>query len=409
MKKLLPLPLWYDPKLIANPFFQPNPIMIRDEAYRIAKEYDVRPADEDEFRVLTIDVDLQTDFSWPFTTVDPFTGVVTRHLAPVFQNRPGVEIPDWWNEGQNRFAWMGQDFNPVKFASVVGGRLSVAGAWNDTRRQVEWDLANSHLITKRAASFDKHPLTMRCDTHFYAARANNPYGLPVGAHPHNFMDGPAEMFPKITPESLWHPKFNPNGWWTPLALNDHDLDEIWFYANAVKVIYLWDMHCQAQTGGAMMDPVVMATIMHHHFMRGKLVAEPTWIEKGKSWRVDALGMHKPEYAITNDPLAQAAANIVDMIDGVPELGIRPYDLVIYRGQAWSHCVLKTVKQGIEQCIEKGRTDCIAKMAVMSDCSSNIIGCEEMSQKAWNDLKTKYGLRIETTETLDLEEEARKAA
>jgi hypothetical protein len=407
--KRLPLPAWYDPKLIGNPFFQPNPIMIRDEAYRIAKENAVQPVTADNFRVLVIDVDLQNDFTWIFTTIDPHTGIVSRHLAPVFEGRPGVEIPDWWKEGQNRFLWMDKDFNPGKFVSVVGGRLSVAGAWNDTRRQAEWDLANTHLITKRVASFDKHPLTMRCDTHFYEARANNPYGLPVGAHPHSFMDGPGEMFPKITTQSLWHPRNNRIGWWKPLALNERDMDEIWYYVNFVKEIFLWDMHCHAQTGGATMDPVVMATIMHHHFMRGRLAAEPVWIEKGKSWRVDALGMHKPEYAITGDPLTQAAANIVDMIDGTPDCGMKPYDLVVYRGQAKSHCLLKTVKQGIEQCMEKGRQDCIAKMVVLDDCSSNIIGFDEASKIAWSELQEKHHLRMETTETLDLEEEAKKAA
>jgi len=405
----LPLPKWYDPKLIGNPFFQPNPIMIRDEAYAIAKKYGVTTATQDKFRVLIIDIDLEPDFTWPFTTINPETGIVSRHLSPIFKGRPGAEIPDWWNKGPNHFLWMDEKFNPGDFVSVVGGRLSVTGAWNDTRRQTEWDLANTHRITARIASFDKHPLTMRCDMHFYEARANNPYGLPVGAHPHNFMDGPTEMFPKITPESLWHPKFNPEGWWTPLALNARDLDEIWFYAKTVRVIYLWNMHCPSHTGGSIMDPVVMATIMHHHFMRGRIAAEPFWIEKGKSWRVDALGMHKSEYAITGDPLTQAVANIVDIIDCRRECGERPYDLVVYRGQAKSHCKLKTVTQGIEQCVEKGRQDCIEKMVMLDDCSSNIIGFDEASKKAWNELREKYHLRIETTETLDLEEEARKAA
>jgi len=330
-------------------------------------------------------------------------------VPSIFKGRPGVEIPDWWNEGPNEFFWTDEKFNPKNFISVVGGRLAVVNAWSDTRRQAEWDLANAHLVTARIASFDEHALTMRCDMQFYEARANNPYDLPVGAHPYGCMDGPVEVFPKMTPESLWHPKHNPNGWWTPLALNDRDLDEAWFYVKKAGFIYLWDMHCQGQTGGAMMDPVVMATIMHHHFMRGRIAAEPFWIKKGKSWRVDALGMHKSEYAITGDPLTQAAANIVDIIDCRADCGERPYDLIVYRGQAKSHCVAKTVTQGVEQCLEKGREDCIAKMVLLDDCSSNIIGFDEASKRVWNELCEKYNFRIETTKTLDLEEEAKKAA
>lgn len=404
---LLPLPAWYDARLVANPFFQPNATAMMKEAYAMAAANDVGLVKNDKFRVLRVHVDEQPDFTWALTAIDPETGVVTRYLHPLFKGMKGVEIPEWWNGGQNRFVWTDETFNPGNLVSVAGGRLSVAGAWNDIRRLVEWDMKNAHLITTHAASIDAHPFTARFDKHFYTARENNPYGLKVGEHPFNFMDE-GQMFPMITQKSLWHPKFNPDGWWRPAGFRDRDFDEIWHYVGKLGAVYLWDMHCHRHTGGAIMDPIVTASLMHHTFLRGRLTAEPVWFVKGASWRTEFFGMHDPEYPIANDPAARSTANIVDLLDGLPERGIEAFDLVVYTGQAASHCLLKTVQQGAKQMKDAGRDDLIAKVVFLRDGASNIVGFDEIAKQGWVELAAQ-GLRIETTETLDLEAEARKAA
>lgn len=397
----LPLPAWYDERLIGNPFFQPNAMLIMQQAYEMAAAHNVGLVKDDKFPVLRIHVDEEPDFTWALTSVDPYTGIVTRFLHPVFKGRKGVEIPQWWDEGMNRLVWIDEKFNPGILPSIHGGRLSVAGAWNNTRFLTEWDLHNANIITTHLASVDSHPFTARFDKHFYTARANNPYGLPVGAHPHNFMDGPDAMFPTITPESLWHPKFNPDGWWTPAGYQERDYDEIWRYVKNSKVIYLWDMHCHRHTGGAIEDPVVMASMMHHTFLRGRLTAEPLWVVKGASWRTEFLGMHKSEFKIASDPLAVNSLNIVDLMDGMSDRGIPAYGAGVYTGQAGSHCVPKTIEQGLEQAAEQGRDDVMEKMIFVRQGSSNIIGFDEAADKKWDELQSKYGLKVvDTFDELD---------
>jgi len=394
----LPLPTWYDPKNIGNPHFQPNQNRIQAEAYQMSVENRVQKASRDKVRIFRLHVDQQPDFTHPYTTVDPQTGEVTRYLPPFVRDQ--FPIPEWWQEGINNVVWIDGTFDPTKHDSVVSGRLSVAGAWNDTQRSVEFDMGNANCTTTHGFTIDWHPFTARFDRHFYLARTNNPYGLPRGAHPQAFMDGPDQPFPIITPESLWHPVHNPKGWWQPIVTDKKYINETWEYVNALGVIVLWTKHCNRFTSGANLDPMVMASAMHHNYMRGWLEAEPIWFTKGMSWRTEFFGVVEAEVTFDDDENAQPTFSVLQLFDGFPEQGIPPYHLVIIDGQAASQCVLQTMLQFIHHLELSGRDDVIRKIVYLMDCCSTIVGFEEATEKALQELRDK-GVQMTTTKELKL--------
>lgn len=394
----LPLPQWYDRQNICNPHYEPNPDQIQIEAYKTAKDYGVKKASRDKVRVLRLHVDMQRGFLWPYTVVNTKTGEVTRYLPSFVLDQ--FPIPDWWKEGINEVVPMDEDYNPAAYESVAGGRLSVAGAWDDTQRSVEWDLANAHCITTHGFTVDWHPLTARFDRHFYLARENNPYGLPRGAHPYPFMDGPDKPFPLITPENLWHPVHNPEGWWQPVVTEKKYIDETWDYVKALGVVVLWTKHCNRFMVDAIPDPVVMANAVYHNFMRGTLEAEPFWFTKGMSWRTEYFGVIEPEYIIEDDENAQVTLNVPQLFDGFPDKGIPPYHLVVIDGQAESQCVLQTMIQFVKHLELSQRDDVIKKIVYLMDCCSTITGFEKETEEALAGLRAK-GIQMTTTQDFQL--------
>lgn len=393
----LPLPAWYDPRLIANPLFQPNQMLIMKQAYEIAAKHHVPSASKDTVRVCRFHVDELGDFNSPLTTVDPYTGQVTRYIPAFFKG--SIEVPEWWSQGINQLVWH-DDLDPSAFLGISSGRLSVAGSWNDTRRLVEWDMEHAHRITLHIYIIDSHGLTNRFDMHFWKAIGNNPH-VAEGQHPYPFMDGPTQPFPKITPETCYHPKHNPEGIWEGSARSTEMVDENWRYINKVKVAYLWSMHANHYTMGQCPDPVVMASGMHHAFLRGGLEAEPAIYPKGLSWRTEFFGGFGPEFRIVDEKRAMSNISILQLlISGIKPLDIAPFDQVVGSGQALSHCFLRTLQQGVRDLKEEEAGDLAERIVCLTDTSSNIIGFDEETEQALEVLK-KDGIRMETTRTFDL--------
>lgn len=387
----LPLPNWYDERLLGNPWYQGNAEIIQEEAYRIGAENNVKKATEDELTVLRLHIDQLTDFTWPMTSVDPFSGEVTRYIPEYAKGHH--KIPEYWEKDlNNEVFWIEENFNLKTITSLFAGRLSVTGAWNDTLRSFLWDAHNAHGITRYCLSADGHPLTARFYFHFWRARENNPYKLPEGSHPYPYMDGSNQPFPIITPESCWHPVHNPDGYWKPIVTSRPDLDETWYLVKTLGFLVLWYKHCQKLTFGATIDPLITAVIMHHHFMRGGIETEPVISIKGKSWRTEFFGALKAEYEIFDDPDAQPNTEIIGLI--------LKFDLIVISGQAASHCVLKTIQQIVEYLEKIGRDDAIKKIIYLKDTASIITGWEEKTAKALQELAAK-GVQIQTTEDFNL--------
>lgn len=395
------VPSWFQPVLIGNPRFSPNPELIQREAEAIRDSMAINPPWRNEQRVLVMNVDYAPDFTWPLTEVDVATGKIARYVLPADQ----PFAPSHWRESHGCGVELRQ-YPPAEFdvnliLSIGGGRLSVPGAWHDVWRSCRWDLENAPHITRIANAMDFHPLTGRWDMHYYVLRAENPYGFSPGTHPFGYMDGPDKPFPVITPESMWHPVHNRKGWFEPVESDRLALDEGWNQVTAAGAIVLWFKHMHRFTQGATLDPLVMAVSMHHAFLRGGVAAEPAFYMKGVSWRSDSLGVFESDFPIQDDPDAQPIPSMTQLMTGDRSRGVPGYDLVVVKGEAWTHCVLRAVQQGVKNLERSGHRRRIKDIVVLRDCCSAIPGFEEQAREEWRELQ-KVGVRIETTETFNLE-------
>lgn len=396
----LAAPSWFNPVLVGNPRFSPNADFVQREAEVMRDNRAIKPPQRDERRVLVFNVDYGPDFTWPLTEVDVATGKIIRHVQ--FDDPRG--LPSHWSGGGNlsnelRRYHPGQlDVNSL--LSIAGGRLSVPGAWDDVWRSCSWDLDNAAFITRIANVMDFHPLTSRWDMHYWVLRHGNPYGFPADTHPFGFMDGPDKPFPVITPNSMWHPVYNPEGWFKPVVSDRLALDEGWNQVTKGGVIVLWFKHMHRFTSGAILDPLVMATTMHHAFVRGGVAAEPAFYMKGVSWRSDSLGMFESDFPIEDDQDAQPIPSMTQLMKGDRRYGIPGYDLTVWKGEAWTHCVPRAIKQAVANLKLTGNGHRIKDIVVLRDCCSSIPGFEDQAEKEWVALQAE-GVRIETTQTFNL--------
>ncbi|HSI21345.1 MAG TPA: hypothetical protein VLA04_06705 [Verrucomicrobiae bacterium] len=402
MVSRLSLPKWYSRDLVGNPYYQPNAAQIQAEAEETAALHKLQSASKDQLRIFRLHVDEQPDFTWAFTVVDPSSGRVTRYLPAAFKGR--LKLLPYWTKGNNRVVWVTpQELGEVlrTTPSIMGGRLSVPGAWWDIIRLTEWDLENAAAITMHGYTMDFHPWTARFDMHYWVARANNPHAA-EGEHPQLGMPGTEGTggLVVLTPETVWHPEHNPDGIWAPISTIPDVIHECWKYVNTLGYTVLWPRHCHKFTLGGSLDPIVAAASIYHAHLRGSLEAEPFWFPKGISTRTDMLGVFEPEVQFADDLKARTVFTILNVFRGFLEEGIAPFDLLVVTGQAASHCVLRSLQQAVKCLIAAGLEHRVKDIVYLSDTASIIPGFEEETEKALAELAA-LGMRIETTESFQL--------
>jgi nicotinamidase-related amidase len=207
-------------------------------------------------------------------------------------------------------------------------------------------------------------------------------------------------FPILTPDLVWHPEHNPEGIWAPITMTREMIDESWNYIQALGFMVLWTKHCNRFTYGSTLDPVVQAASIYHTHLRGHLEAEPMWFPKGISWRTEFFGVFGPEFPVADDPHAQSSFSILQLFDGFADQKVPPYDLVVAKGQAASHCVLRSMQQAVKHMVDSGFADSVQKIVYLMDAASIIPGFEDQTKQALDEL-AKQGVRMETTESFQL--------
>jgi len=379
------VPEYFKETQIGDPLYQPPHERIMKAAFMA----NLPKAAGDQKKTLRLHVDKMPDFSWLLTVVQD--GILKR-MAPEAL-RPILNLPKHWEDSIEWFTKL--DY--FKFDSVLGGRLSVPNSWIGTLKATQWDYINAPAITQHACTIDWHGMTSIFDRHMYVAmdtKQARDLGIKPGSIPTAFVHGEDEMFPILTPDRIWHATKNPDGIWKPLFQPD------WVYDYAKNLVdnnkqplILWTIHCQRQTMGACIDPVVMSMITYHHYARGLLQTEPILFYKGMAWKWDEYGAFGGE---VEDPEDANSGLRVDTLEAFDQ-----YELIVVDGDAWDKCVLTTVQQAIDIFKKLGIPQMIKKMVVLSDCCGTIPGFEDFAKKAWQKLVDKEEIRIETTETFSL--------
>lgn len=380
-------PTWYNPRFMANPFFQPNEAMICG----LAQGNLLADRSNDKVRTLVLAVDYLNSFTFPPTFVDPLhNGRVTRVLPLVLRDE--LVVPNDWVVGNNILSWSNPGFPLGQFVarniSMFGGHLSVPNGWIAVRDAVEWCLKNVGNITDYALLRDCHRVTSRWNMHYWVAISEqNPYSLKIGEHPRKQSD--TEFF-VLTPEMVWHSRHNESGWLRPVYESEIEVDEAYALVKGVGFLVLWDIHCTDGTIGVNIDPLFMATVLDHAYRRH---AEPDYFNKAVSRRTESFGI-RPAYRFFGDISSRVGLSFRDLLDGGTTLIGRPYDQIIVFGLADTHCVPAVLLDAVAQLENCGREHLAKRIFYAKPFCRGIPGFEQRASEQEVVLRDK-GVRILT--------------
>ena len=104
------------------------------------------------------------------------------------------------------------------------------------------------------------------------------------------------------------------------------------------------------------------------------------IQKGQDRFSEMYGIVKPEVVSDDTEINLEFLKL-----------FRKYDEIYIVGEAASHCVLETLIQICEYF--KNRLDILAKITVLTDCTSPIKGFEEETNRKFDMLRDNYGIKF----------------
>lgn len=364
--------------------YQPNQARL----LTIAEGLKLKPAARDKTRVLRLHVDVEPDFTWPFTWMTDegeiryvmFSGMeklkVPPHMAPKI---------DWMRAA---------DFDPTKYTQVWGGRLSVPNSWNSFLSELRCDYVNLHRTTQHAFSVDNHGRQSVFDTHHYRARRRGRYNGPVAQFSYEVGDHP-QPFTILAPDDIYHEVKNKSGVWQPVGPSE---DADWTYTYVTQLYesqsgkdpldvmphMLWTIHCTRQTFGGSVDPLLWEMALLHGYAR-----QVDWILflKGLSWATEMFGIFAPQVPVPGDPHGQVNLAGLQLHE--------QFDIVAVSGQARGNCLRRTDEQKFNYIVDHA-PDQAGKMIDLIDTSDYIPGTEVGAERSFAEMRKK-GLRTMTTD------------
>jgi nicotinamidase-related amidase len=242
------------------------------------------------------------------------------------------------------------------------GALSVPGAVEDTRRTIEWLLRNIGQVTTIAASLDSHLPIQIFSPAWWVDRE--------GQHPAPFMPISSDA----VKAGQWRPRYEEE--WSLEYVEK--LEE-----QAKKQLMIWPYHTLIGTPGHSLTPALYETIAYHSAARQ---SQPVFLAKGSIPKTEHYSILEPEVKVPDQPLGNLNTSFLDMLAN--------YDKVFIAGQAKSHCVLETLTSTMRYF--QDRSDVIAKLRVLIDCTSSVAHPEIDFDRIANETLERYaqqGLKL----------------
>lgn len=230
------------------------------------------------------------------------------------------------------------------------GSLSVPGAVDDTRRTIEWVLANAGQITTIAASLDSHvPIQIFLPT--WWADTN-------GRHP--------DPFTAISSADV------AAGRWQPLYEKQWSLEYVEKLEEAAKKqLMIWPFHTMIGTPGQSLVPGLAEAIAYHTAARQ---TQPLLLQKGSIPKTENYSIIEPEVKVEDDPRGGVNTEFLETIAS--------YDRIYVAGQAKSHCVLETVASMVRYY----PPETLGRIHILQDAMSSVahpeIDFDAMADKAF---------------------------
>jgi len=144
-----------------------------------------------------------------------------------------------------------------------------------------------------------------------------------------------------------------------------------------KKLCVWPYHCLRGTDGYTLENEFAKMIRFHSLVR---ITNSEIIQKGQDRFSEMYGVVKPEVVSDDTEINLEFLKL-----------FRKYDEIYIVGEAASHCVLETLIQICEYF--KNRLDILAKITVLTDCTSPIKDCEEETKRSFDMLRDIYGIKF----------------
>lgn len=239
--------------------------------------------------------------------------------------------------------------------------LPVPGAWEDSKRLSKFiDKAGNHISG----------ITMTMDSHQL---------YDVG-HPLFWRDSKGESPAPFTPISAEDIR---NRVWVPRESSKYD--QMLDYAETLESeglfsVFIWPEHCIVGTQGWNVVKPIMDSVLN---WERKFVAKSNFATKGSSPYTEHYGGFRAQVPLANDPTTQLNIPLIEKFNSS--------DLILFSGQALSHCVATTVRQ----LADNFGDDNLNKLVFLEDTSSPVDGFQKDADDFVREMKSR-GMRCAKT-------------
>lgn len=256
-----------------------------------------------------------------------------------------------------------KDFHP-------GGALPVTGADQDAERLAKMVKTHGHKLNDWHITLDMHN---RID---------------VG-HPLMWKDKKGQNPPPFTMISnvdlkakTWQPVWEP---WSGYFLDYTEKLE----AKGRYSLMVWPEHCLIGHPGAALYPVILETML---FWEKENSAIADKVTKGQNPLTEHYSALVAEVPFTGNPALKIAGDPATQLNSKFVNTLKNADLVLFSGQALSHCV----KYTFLDTLDAFGLDNAKKLVILEDCSSPVSGFETQAQEFLEDVRKK-GVMVTNSE------------
>lgn len=142
----------------------------------------------------------------------------------------------------------------------------------------------------------------------------------------------------------------------------------------------WPEHCLIGTEGATVHGAVADAVLD---WGRKAVKTINWVAKGSNPMTEHFSAVKAEVPQPNDPSTQVNTRFIQTLEDA--------DLILLSGEALSHCVANTGRDIVAEFSDPAY---VQKIALLTDCCSNVPGFETLGQSFIDDMR-RLGMKTMT--------------
>lgn len=260
---------------------------------------------------------------------------------------------------------VGIDFQYCFMENV--GSLGVGGSRADVRRTIEWLYNNWEKVTRVMVSADDHTMQQIFFPCWWSdKKGNEPDAYTIISY-------------EDVKNGIWIPNYD------KLINDERNPGKLVSYCEEYlrhleeggqQQLQIWPYHATSLTFDSNIEAELSAMVYYHARCRQ---SDPYIARKGTDPWTEMYSLIKPEWSldgyINNPVLAEMCK----------------YDIVIFTGEAASHCAGLSALHSVQELRARGNTH--TRFVVFKDCMSPIGTYEEFTQNLYKKLESEYGVLV----------------